>query len=338
MELITDYIEPAELTGFVRADLDNFFLNEDRNFLLQWFPNDYIDDVVYDFSEGGDLETNVVSYRAYGQESPIGDRPGFGTATATLPPLSEKIPLTEFENLRRRNSPEQAIRNVTQRDATRQGRGIARRLELARGQALREGKVTIVENGLVTEIDFGRTANHTTTAGTPWGTSASADPVSDLLAWQARLDGKGYTAGAILAEGAVIRAALRCKKVIDAIKGASVAVTQVSLADFNALLESEGLPIITRVTANVGGQSTIGAKNVIMLPSAGTEIGRTVWGTPAEALEDVYDLDLDNGEGPGVVSGQYKEQDPLTLWTKTGAIAAPAFATPDATLASQVLA
>ena len=338
MELITDYIEPAELTGFVRADLDNYFLNEDVNFLLQWFPNDFIDDVEYDFSEGGDLDTNVVSYRAYGQESPIGDRPGFGTARATLPPLSEKIPLTEYENLRRRNSPEQAIRNVAERDARRQGRGIARRLELARGQALREGKVTIEENDLVTEIDYGRDATHTTSAGVPWGTSATADPIADLLAWQDRLEAKGFNVGTILAEGAPIRAALRAKKVIDAIKGSAVSVTQVSLADFNALLDAEGLPPITRVTANVGGQSTVGTKNIIMLPTAGTEIGRTVWGTPAEALEDAYDLDIDNGEGPGVVSGQYKEQDPLTLWTKTGAIAAPAFAAPDATLAAQVLA
>lgn len=338
MQIITDYIDPAELTGFVRADLENFHLDEDRNFLLQWFPNELIDDVEYDFGTGGDLETNVVRYRAYGAESPLGSRPGFGTARATLPPLSEKIPLTEYENLRRRTSPEEAIRNVAERDARRQGRGIARRLELARGQLLQEGKVTIEENGLVTEIDFDRDNTHTTTAGIPWGTSATATVIADLLAYQAKLEAKGFVMGAWLAERAVVRAAVRTAKVVDAVRGAAMEATQVSIAEFNALLESEGLPPVTVVTANVGGQSTIGAKNIIALPAPGSEVGRTVWGTTAEALEDVYDLDLDNGEGPGVVSGQYKSEDPVTLWTKTSAISAPALAAPDATLCSQVLA
>lgn len=336
MQIITDYIEPAELTGFVRADLERFHLNEDRNFLLPWFPIETVDDVEYDFSTGGDLESNVVRYRAYGAESPLGDRPGFGTARATLPPLSEKIPLTEYENLRRRSSPEPAIRNVAERDAQRQGRGIARRLEQARGQALREGKVTIEENGLITEIDFGRDAAHTTTAGVPWGTSATADPIANLLAWQATLEGKGYVMGAWLAERPVVRAAVRAAKVINAVRGSAAASTQVSLEEFNALLQSEGLPPVTVVTANVGGTSTIGAKNIIALPAE--PVGATVFGTTAEALEDVYDLDLDNGEGPGVVSGQYKTEDPVTLWTKTGAVAAPAMSTPDATLCAQVLA
>lgn len=336
MELITDYIEPAELTGFVRADLEQFHLKEDRNFLLPWFPITEIDDVEYDFSTGGDTEANVVRFRAYGAESPLGDRPGFGSSRATLPPLSEKIPLTEYENLRRRSSPDQAIRNVAERDAARQGRGIARRLELARGEALRTGKVTIAENGLVTEIDFDRDPAHTTTAGTAWGTSASADPIANLLAWQALLEAKGYVMGTILAERPVVRAAVRCARVINAVRGSAAAATQVSVTELNALLESEGLPPMTVVTANVGGATTIGAKHIIAMPAE--PIGATVFGTTAEALEDAYDLDLDNGEAPGVVSGQYKSNDPVTLWTKTAAVAAPALAMPNATLAAQVLA
>lgn len=336
MLLITDYIEPAELTGFVRADLEQFFLNEDRNFLLRWFPNEYIDDVEYDFATGGDLETNVVGYRAYGAESQLGSRPGFGSSKGAIPPLSEKTPLTEYENLRRRNSPDQAIRNVAERDARRSGRGIARRMELARGQILREAQVTIVENKLVTEIVFDRDVLHTTTAGVPWGTSATADPVADLLLLKQRLAAKGFLLGAILLEEPALRAALRTKKVIDAVKGAAVAVSRVSKADFDELLQDEGLPATEVVAANVAGQSTIGDKNVIGLPSE--PVGLTIWGTPAEALEDAYDLDLDNDEGPGVVSGQYKQAEPLTLWTKTGAIAVPALGDPNATICMQVLA
>lgn len=342
MDLITDYIEPAELTGFVRADLDAFHANEDNAFLLQWFPIEQIDDVDYKYAKGGELESAVASYRTYDAESPVGSRPGSETVRGTIPPISEKIPLSEYENLRRRNSSTEAIRNVGFRDATRQGRRIARRLELARGQMLTESKITINENGLVTEFVFDRDATHTTTPSVAWGTSATADPVLDLSTWRDRVEAKGFRVETILASREAVNAARRTKAVIDAVKGSAAGVSQVSLDELNSLLNSEGLPGFTVSVSTVGGTRTIGTKNIIMLPGAGDGIesicGRTVFGTTAEAVEAAYELDLDNGEAPGVVSGQYKSQDPVTIWTKTAAVAVPLFAEPNSTLAAQVLA
>ena len=335
MELITDYISPAELTGFARAELDQFHADEDRNFLLRWFPTEFIDDVDYTFALGGELESNVASYRSYDAESPLGARPGKGSVKGTIPPISEKIPLGEYENLRRRTSADAEIRNVTLRDAARQARGIARRLELARGQALVEGKITINENGLVTEIEFDRDPTHTDTASTPWSTSSTADPIKDLSDWRDLIEAKGFSVGTILASREVVNAARRCDAVIEAIKGAAVQVTQVTLDELNSLLISEGLPPFTVYNGTVGGTRTIGSENIVMLPSE--EVGRTVFGTTAEALESAYEINLDNGEGPGIVSGQYKSPDPVKLWTKTAGIAVPLFAEPNATLAGTVL-
>lgn len=335
MELITDYISPAELTGFARAELDQFHTDEDRNFLLRWFPVEQIDDVEYTFALGGDLESNVLSYRSYDAESPLGSRPGQKAVKGTIPPISEKIPLGEYENLRRRTSANAEIRNVTLRDAGRQARGIARRLELARGQMLIEGKITINENGLVTEIEFDRDPTHTDTAGTLWSTSNSADPIKDLSDWRDNVEAKGFSVGTILGSREVVNAARRCKKVIDAIKGSAVSVTQVTLDELNSLLISEGLPPFTVHNGTVGGTRTIGSTNIVMLPSE--EVGRTLFGTTAEALESAYEVNLDNGEGPGIVSGQYKSPDPVKLWTKTAGIAVPLFAEPNATLSGKVL-
>lgn len=345
MLLNTDYISPAELTGFVRADLEQFHLNENNAFFAQWLPNDTIDDIRYAFSEGGELESNVASYRAYDAESPIGARPGRTRVEGEIPPISEKIRLGEYDILRRRRDPEEAIRNVILRDARRQARGIARRVELARAEALLTGKVTLVENGLALELDFGRDGDLTATPGTAWSTTASSDPVSDLLAWQLLLRQRGSEPAVILAAPEVITLATRSKKIIDAVVGAAAQQTQVTVDQLNAHLQAHGLPPMEPYTANVGGIRPLGNNKLLMLPApvgaantADATVGTTLWGTPAEALEEAYELDVDNGEGPGVVSGVYKVPQPVALWTNTSAIVVPLLAAPNSVLAATVQA
>lgn len=339
MDLITDYIEPRELSILSREEFVRVHPREDNTFFGNWFPNDYTDDPDFKFNPGGSIDVNIVPWRAWDAESPVGQRPGLETARGQIPPLSQKDLLGEYENLRRRVSAETAIRDVIISDAQRQARGIARSLELARAEALLRGKIDVRGTGIT--VDFGRDPTHTTTPNVAWGTSATADPITDLLAWQDRIEDANYAVDMIVTSRRVVRAATRAKKVIDAIKGATVAVTQVTVDELNALLVSEGLPPFTVYNGTVAGTRTIGDDQLLMLPSPmamDSAVGVTRIGMPLEAFEDVYDLDLENGEGPGLVSGVYKTTDPVGVWTKTSAVALPILAAPNATLSAKVLA
>ena len=56
--------------------------------------------------------------------------------------------------------------------------------EKMRWDAFKGGQVTITyPSGDTIAIDYGFPAGHTPTAGTPWTTTASADPIADLYAW-----------------------------------------------------------------------------------------------------------------------------------------------------------
>lgn len=64
------------------------------------------------------------------------------------------------------------------------------RLEWLRAQALL-GQLDINENGVVRSIDYEVPSAHKVTAGTPWSTVATADPIGDLQAWRLLFRGTG---------------------------------------------------------------------------------------------------------------------------------------------------
>ena len=142
MLLTTDYITPAELTGYVRAALADLETNQFT--LSRFLPSQQIDDLQYRFTRGGEGLAEAATFRAYDAESPIGSRPGISRVTGELPPISRKIRLGEYERLRQRRA-DQAIRDAILDDATRMARTVAARVELARGEALYTGKITLNE-------------------------------------------------------------------------------------------------------------------------------------------------------------------------------------------------
>lgn len=339
MILDTQFYPPAELTGFVRADLDKFHANEQLDVFSDFLPNDYVRDINYEINEGGDLEDNVVGFRAYDAESPIGSIPGFTKAVGTIPPLSEKIRLGEYDGIRAHQHGD--YQNQVERRAGRIARGIARRVALARSQALVEGKVKINENGVIYEIDFGRDPAHTATPGALWSISATADPIADLLDWKTLLLAKGYRPGTLLMAPEALSAALRTDAVIDATVGAAAQVTQATLAQFQSLLAEHGLPEAEVQEATIGSTPVLGGNKVLLLPSRAMAVeglGRTLWGETAEARLTEWGLDLDAGEGPGIVAGVYRTQDPVASWVKGAGISIPVVASPNATLSAEVLA
>lgn len=340
MLITTDYITPAELTGYARTALADI---EQNQFTLSAFlPSTEVDDLQYRFSRGGQGLAEAATFRAYDAESAIASRPGVSRVTGELPPISRKIKLSEYDRLRQRQLPEQ-IRASVFNDAERMVQSVAARLELARGAALATGHVVINEDGVIADVDFGRRAGHTNQApGTLWSVAASATPIADLIAWVAtyKTNNGGTAPGAILTSQTVLSAILRTAEVRAFAASAGVAPSIVSPLVLNTILSAYSLPpiIVNDASINVAGSATrvIPQNNVILLPAPGqSQLGGTFWGTTAESLEPEFGL---TGSEPGIVAGSYSTKDPVAMWTKAAGIALPVLANPDLTFQAVVLA
>lgn len=337
MNINTDYLTPVELTGYTRQALADLQVNEFQ--LSAWLPNTPVDDLEYRFLTGGEGLAEAATFRAYDAESPIGSRPGVSRISGQLPPISRKIRLGEYDRLRQRNLTD-GIRNALYDDAERMTRSVAARLELARGQAISGGALSIAENGVTATVTFGRASGHTAQApGTLWSVSATATPISDLLGW---IDtyvatNNGVRPGSIIMPSAVRSAMLRTVEVRNYAAAAGVAPSIVSPLVLATILSAFDIPPIyvidEQVTVAGSAVRVIPAKNVILAPAPGpSQLGATLLGTTAESLEPEF-----AGVGPGIVSGAYSTKDPVAVWTKAAAIGLPVLANPNLTFQAVVL-
>lgn len=336
MFLNTDYIDPAELTGYARAAAADLDINQFT--LSRWLPNRLVDDLEYRFARGGDGLADAATFRAYDAESPIGSRPGISRVTGELPPISRKIRLGEYERLRQRKLAD-AVGNAIMSDAERMVQSVAARLELARGQALVTGKVTISENGVIAEADFGRAAGHTVTAAASWATTTT-DIIGDLNTWRdVYVASTGQEPGSFVTSRKVMGYMLRndAFRQLDAtIVGTPSIVTPESV---NNILSAHNLPPVITYDAQVrvSGSATrvIADDKFLMLPAVGSgEMGATLYGTTAESMEPEFGL---AGSEAGIVAGAYSTKDPVAIWTKAAAIAMPILANPDLSFAADVI-
>lgn len=340
MQLITEYATPAELTGYAREALRD---REENQFSLnRWLPNETINDLVFKFSRGGGGLVEAAVFRSYDAESDIGSRSGGARVTGELPPLSRKYPLSEYDQIKMRNVDTQTaeIRDAMERDAVKGVNAIAARMELARGQALFNGVVTIAENNVQASVDFGRSAAHSVTASTVWSSTETALAYDDLQAW---LDVYNTTNGTLPAYTLMSRKIynhLRRNKQIRelAFSGASSAPTVLTRDALNAALGDFDIPpvVIYDAKVSVAGTATrvTPEDKILFLPEQGDAAGKTLWGVPVEANDPRYGL---QGDGAGVAVGAYKSEDPQTVWTRATAIALPVVAAPDLTFVADVL-
>lgn len=338
MQLIDEFATPAELTGYVRAALAD---RPENTFSLdQWLPNRTINDLSYRFTRGGGGLTEAANFRAYDASSDVGVRPGGARVSGELPPISRKIPVGEYERIKRRNVDTQSaeIRDAMLDDGVRLARQIEARMELARGEALFSAGVSLNENGVQAAVDFGRATGHSVTASTVWSTFATADAYGDLSTW---LDTYNATNGRLPAYTLMSRTiynALRRNVGLTKLANTQNPPTVLTRDALNTVLADFDIPpvIIYDAQVSVNGTPTrvTPVDKILFLPEFGDAVGQTLWGVPVEADDPRYGL---AGDAAGVAVGAYKSEDPQTVWTRATAIALPVVAAPDLTFVADVL-
>jgi hypothetical protein len=335
---IYDLITPAELTGYARAALADRPINALQ--LSAILPHRQVNDLNYRFTRGGGGLAAAASFRAYDAEPRFGKREGISRVSGELPAIGQQYVLGEYDSLRLRNANEE-IRNLLLRDAARIARAIDTRFEFARGQALVEGKVTLNEDGVMAEVDFGRSAAHSVAPGTLWSNLASSTPIDDLQAWRdVYVDTNGQPPGVMQTSTRVVNYLVRNAQVRSMVLPVGSTVTQVRRSDLEAVLTDFGLPSLRVFDARAIDQAGVSRRvieddKVLFLPSDGVELGGTLWGTTLEAQEAQYGIAP--ADHPGVVVGAFKQSTtPIRVFTIGAAIGIPILADPDLSMVADV--
>lgn len=329
MKMVYDLIEPKVLLDYTRK-YDNEVLREDNQFALgKYLPPVLTEDLEFRIRKGSLNDVDVAEYRAFDTPAPMTDRPGVSILAGSLGPVSRQIPLGEEEMLRtkslERNTNDPIIMAILD-DAERMVRSVQARLELARGDVIDDGVVTIEENGLSLTADFQRPASLRKTATTVHSDPA-ADVITDLLAWmEAFSDENGEEPDHILMPRQTVGLWLLNQEVRDYGIGINgLRPNRVTRADLDGILQAEGLPPIRTydVTVRVNKVKTrVLPSDKIYLMGSG-EIGSTHYGVTAEALKLRAKGYIKREAAPGIVCTIVETDHPVQTYTVGTALALP---------------
>lgn len=282
-------------------------------------------------------------FRVFDGPIHVARRDVYQTSTVGLPPLSDSIHMGEYERLqlqfaRTRGTNDAALMNAIYDDATLLTGNIRRRMELARGDVLTDGKFTLAgEGGLYMEADFLVPAGNFVTASTLWSTTGTADIIADLNTWvQAYLDLNGFLPGGMIMSRQTVQKMVANTKLAQqfgSLLGTASLLTRDQVAQSLDRYTLPPIELIYDSSVDVDGVSTrvLPANKVIFLPPAGQPLGYTAWGVSATALELVNssESDLSFEDAPGIVGVVEKQGPPYRQYTFVDAVGMPVIENPN---------
>lgn len=338
MAIWTDLITPAEATGYIRAALQD--LEENNQSLNRWLPNEEVSDISVRFVKGQSGFVAEASFRAFDAEPEFAGGFSGQRVTLELPAIGQQRVISEYDQLRNRNAPDEAIRDSILKELRAVAQAIFDRIERLRGTVLATGRATVNQSNFGFDDDFGRRASHTTAAAQLW-TAPSVSRLADLTAW---LDvyaasNNGATPGTML----VSRKGFRALATGDefSLVLANGTVRPGDLDAVTTVLDREGLPTPVIYDRSTSGGRVIPENTMLFLPAAGdpngdSALGQTYWGRTLTSMDPAYDIAP--GEQPGVVVAAHKsERIPHIASVESDAIALPVLGNADLSFAARII-
>ncbi|MEV0357111.1 major capsid protein [Nocardia sp. NPDC050697] len=300
-----------------------------NNLLTQMFPRRDFDTDYVDFST---LKTTnrVLKFRNWdGAFAPV-SRDSYDAKRTKMLPLGGFLEEGEWERRQIEHAATAGtniarIQAAVYNDLENLTKYAFNRIELAWGDVLSDGILTINENGVQQTLDFGIPAGQKVTPATLWSDHANSTPLTDLLTWLDVWGGpNGVPPGQFKTSLEVVRHLMQNEQLINAIKGEQMGVTWLSITEINNFLSGFGLPgfvvpdppgtpggSIYNSNFDVDGSTTrvIASNKLLFLPADTSTLGFTAWGTPTTA----YELNSKNVQvqtAPGVVGVLVREDNP----------------------------
>lgn len=323
-------VSPSDLTTFVRR------VPLPSNLLLsQLFPTVVKPTNKVNFSEITKVN-RTARFRAFDGRIHVADRDGYSDKVIAMPALSNSRSMGEYERLQLEATRLGGTNSAPMADAIYDdGQDlttyIQNRMEMAIGDVLTDGKLTINEDGYIAETDFGVAGGNLPTAGTAWTSAATAKALTDLIAWCDAYEAlNGFRPGGILTSRKVIRLFNQNTEVINAVAGAQTGKTRVSLSDAATVLDNEGVPAnwtAYETQLDVDGVSTrvLPEDRIVLLPPNPEDLLEVRYGLTATALELVNssESDVSFENAPGIVGVVEKQGPPYRQFTFVDAVGMP---------------
>lgn len=325
-------VTPDDLMIFVRNVPVNR-TGQTRRLLGMFSRRDVLSNEV-DF--GNIIKTNrVARFRSWDGRIHVSNRDSGSQKRVELPPLSSSLSMGEYERLqlefaRTGGTNTAALASSIYDDGETLTNEVLNRLELAWGDLLTDGKLTMLtsEGGL--ESDYQVPADQFITPSTPWTTTASATALSDLLSSYDLYVSRYGSAGQLLTSLRVQRLMTQNTEMIDAAVGAQTGRTRINLDELQGLLASEGLPPLAAPfdeSLDVDGVTTrvMADDKLVFLPPDLDDLGETMMGITATSLELVAsnESDLSFENAPGIVGVVEKVGPPYRQFTFVDACGMP---------------
>lgn len=337
---------PDDLTVFTRqVPLPN------RMTLNQLLPDKLIDTNRVDF--GNITKTGrTARFRMFDGPLHVAQRDAASTSTVKLPPLSDSLGMGELERLelefaRTGGTNQNAFVNAIYNDAQDLTLNIQRRMELARGDVLNDGKFDMLTSEGTLEADFSLPSGNIVTAATLWSDTANALPITDIITWvQAYTTtlGNGFPPALMTTSLTAMNNLLNNTSLRNMFSSLVGSPSRISPSQLNSVLTDFGLPPFGApydTQVDVDGTSTrvTPVNKLFMTPDdPGNNLGNTYWGVSATALElvNAAESDLSFEDAPGIVGVVIKDGPPFRQYTFVDAVGMPALINPRALLVATI--
>lgn len=320
--LWTDLIEPAELTGYARASLAD--RERAKGSLAPFLPNRTVADTAVRFNttENGLIE--AAEYRSFDAELKIGEGEVGERKSFELPPLGQVIPVSEYQQLKLRNAPDDDILTGILNTTERVVRSVIERIEYQRGVVLNTGKAVIQQRDFYVNDDFGRKPEYETNSTKNWFTDTTADPLEELRTLvEAYNDENGEDPGSILVSTKIFNSLRK----MDVFKNTYTG-RPVTNSEIQTILSDAGIPDLVRYDRKVAKRTADGSGREVvkvlpedalfLLPAPvgsdeyqATQLGATFWGQTLTSTE--LSWGLASSEAPGLVAGVYRNELPPVI-------------------------
>ena len=338
MQTLSNLIDNKQLLDFSQ----NFMVTRPFYMGSRLFPDvktQYLEAEYTRLCENGNLPM-IAMVHGFDTEAHIASRVPFEKVSHEELLIKEKINLTE--KIRKvtngMNMEVDGLRTYIYDDVARMAERVVVRAELAKMDAISKGKMTITENGLKLNVDYGVPADNFKT--TDWD-DPEADIIGDVRAWRLDAIDKGYSPSVAVTTEAVVTKIMHNAPIQKAIFGAAGTGILPTLEQINTLFRAQfsGLYIETNEQRYgeivTDGESTkvqqhrFFPENTFVMTSTGINgsVGTGLWGvTPEEeANGGAFDTKRQNQY---VTVVTWDTPDPVATWTKASGLFVPVLPNP----------
>lgn len=313
------------------------------------FPRKLVNELTFEYWRDLNLLPVMASVQAFGVEAQVASRDGADKVTGEIPTIKRKIPLSgrHLVALRREGAGDiPMVREQLYNDSDNMINSVDARIEQMCMDALAFGQLTLNENDVIMNVNYGVPNNHrqVLVGNALWSDPVNSTPVTDMQRWSNQLQADGAPKPErVLTSNTVVANLLRCAEVRTLIFGDLGGSRAVSVNQLNDLMGAMDLPRIATYDLQARRQNADGtyttarffpANMFVMMP--GEKLGDTLDGPTEDAM---LDADVDTAEISGIYLAVYKESmDPPVITTKAAACRIPTFPMANAVFQAQVLA